>query len=346
MTVRVLAAGDQFVLDRLLVDAVRAEVGDAVEVTTLSLPWPVEPFGRVAEVDEASGTEEQMIDALEGVQACVTQMAPLTRRVLEASPDLELFCVGRGGPVNANLSAAAEHRVAVCCAPGRNATATAEHTLGMVLAAVRRIPETDAELKAGTWRGDYYRYASVGPELAGSTVGLVGSGAIGGRVARMLAALGARVLVHDPYVDPASLDGVAELVPLEELLRRSLVVSLHARATPQTRGLIGAEQLAAMPRGSVLVNCARGSLLDYDALCDALASGHLFAAAVDVFPEEPVPSGSRLLETPGLTLTPHLAGASRQTAQNAARTTAAELGRWLRGEPLQHRVDARPPARG
>jgi D-3-phosphoglycerate dehydrogenase len=339
VTVRVLAAGDHFVLNRLLVGALREHVGEELDVTEITLPWPVEPFGSVAEVEEASGTEAQVIEALRGVQVCVTQMAPLTRAVLEASPDLRLFCVGRGGPVNANLSAATEHGVAVCSAPGRNATATAEHTLAMILAAVRRIPQTDADLRAGVWRGDYYRYDLVGPELRSSTVGLVGFGAIGSQVARMLAGLGARVLVSDPFADPAAVAGTAELVGLDELLARSAVVSLHARATAETRGLIGARELALMPHGSVLVNCARGSLVDYDALCDALDPGALFAAAVDVFPEEPVPPGSRVVSTPNLIVTPHLAGASRPTAENAARITAEEVARWSRGEPLRHCVN-------
>ncbi|MEV5831175.1 2-hydroxyacid dehydrogenase [Spirillospora sp. NPDC052242] len=345
MTTRVLAAGDHFVLNRLLVDALRAETADGpgggpaadLEFAELTLPWPVEPFGRVAEVDEASGTEDQLIEALRGAEVCVTQMAPLTRRILENAPDLRLFCITRGGPVNANLDAATEHGVAVCYAPGRNADATAEHTLGLILAAVRRIPQTHVDLTGGRWRGDYYRYDDVGIELLGSTVGLVGCGAVGRRVARALAALGARVLVHDPYLDGLDdLAGIAELVTLEELLARAQIVSLHARATPQTTGMIGAREIAAMAPGSVIVNCARGSLLDYEAVCDAVETGHLFAAAFDVFPEEPVPAGSRLLTTPNVIVTPHLAGASKQTAANAARIVARDVARHLRGEPLVH----------
>ncbi|MGP4113421.1 NAD(P)-dependent oxidoreductase [Streptomyces sp. 4N509B] len=339
----VLAAGDHFVLNRLLVEALHAETDPAAwDVRELELPWPHVPFGRVAEVDEASGTEEQLIEALSGVRVCLTQMAPLTSRVLAACPDLELFAVSRGGPVNANLAAATEQGVAVTFTPGRNAESTAEHTLGLMLAAMRRIPQAHAGTVAGRWDSGLYAYDETGLEIAGSTVGLVGAGAIGRRVAAALVALGATVLVADPYVDPATLPPGARRVELPELLASSSVVSLHARLTDETRGLIGGAELAAMPRGSVLVNCARGGLVDHAALAAALHGGHLFAAGLDVFDVEPLPADHPLRGAPNLVLTPHLAGASRMVARRAARMVAAEAGRWLRGEPPLHH--ANPPA--
>jgi D-3-phosphoglycerate dehydrogenase len=330
----ILAAGDHFVLTSLLTDHVRRAVPDA-DVRRLTLPWPVEPFGAVAEVHEASGTEDQLIEALQGVEICVTQMAPLTERVLKECPDLRLFCVSRGGPVNANLDAATRHGVAVSFAPGRNATATAEHTVALMLAATRRVPATHTDLAQGTWRGDYYMFDKVGPELAGSTVGIVGYGAIGSKVARILHGFGANILVADPYVEADDL-APAEVTDLPDLMRRSSFVTVHARATPETEGMISRDAIALMPHGSVLVNCARGSLVDYDAVCDALDTGSLFGAAFDVFPEEPIPAGSRLLTTPNLVMTPHLAGASKETAVNAATIVAGEVGRFLGGEQLQH----------
>lgn len=336
MSTRILSAGDEFVRNDLLVAALHEQLDGPLDIRELTLPWPLVPFGRVAEVDEASGTEDELIEALDGVQVCVTQMAPLTRRVLEASPSLELFCISRGGPVNANLEAATEHGVAVCFAPGRNAAATAEHTLTLMLSAMRHVPQTHADLVSGTWRGDYYTYGNVGPELEDSTVGLVGYGAIGSRVARILQGFGAQVLVFDPYADPSALAAGVRKVELPELLEGANVLSLHARVTPETTGMIGAAELAALPAGAVVVNCARGALLDYTALCDALDSGHLFGAAVDVFPEEPIPAGSRLLRTPNLVMTPHLAGASKQTAAKAASIVAGDVARHLRGEAPQH----------
>jgi len=267
---RVLAAGDDFVLTRLLVEAVRAEVGEEVETTGLDLPWPHTPFGDVGEgssvVHEASGSEDELIAALDGARACVTQMAPITRRVLEACPDLELVAISRGGPVNADLVAARERGVTVTFAPGRNASATAEYTIAMMLAAMRRIPASHAGVQAGQWPSSLYAYDETGLEIEGSTVGLVGCGAIGSRVARVLSAFGAEVLVHDPYADPATLPEHSRAVELDELLSRSQVVTLHARVTEETTGILNDAALAALPDGAVVVNCARGALLDYAAL--------------------------------------------------------------------------------
>ncbi|WP_336320273.1 2-hydroxyacid dehydrogenase [Streptomyces lavendofoliae] len=343
MTTTVLAAGDHFVLPRLLTRELRAAAPDGavLDVRELRLPWPHTPFGPVAGVDEASGTEDELIEALSGVRICLTQLAPLTERVLTACPDLELFCVSRGGPVNADLDAATRHGVAVSYAPGRNAVATAEHTLALILAAARGIGDVHTGLKRAVWRGDYYDYDNCGIEIDGSVVGLIGFGAVGSRVGRVLAAMGAEILVHDPYVRPETVEGVAVLVPLDELLRRSRIVSLHARVTDETKGMVGAAEIAAMPPGSVLVNCARGALLDYDAVCDALDSRHLAGAGFDVFPAEPVPAGARLLSTPGVVLTPHIAGASREVAHKAARIVAEDAARYLRGEPLAHCANPR-----
>src|SRR5699024_6074245 len=148
-----------------------------------------------------------------------------------------------GGPVNLDLAAATVVRVAVTYAPGRNAAAAAEFAVGMVLTGMRRIATSSAELLDGVWRGDYYTYGNAGVELEGTTVGLVGHGAIGSRVARVLRAFGAHVLVSDPFADQEAVaaDG-AEHVDLDRLLRRSRVVSLHARLTESTRNLIDAEK--------------------------------------------------------------------------------------------------------
>jgi D-3-phosphoglycerate dehydrogenase len=336
MTPRILVAGDHFILPSIFADAIRAEVQTAIEFREYQSPWPGAPFGKIGEVTEASGSEDEIIQALQGVIIYVANHAPLTKKVLESCPDLKLAVIARGGPTNANITAATQYGVLVCNAPGRNAAATAEHTMSLILAVLRRIPESHVALAQAEWRGDYYEYDKCGLELEDSTGGLIGYGAIGSRVARMLRGFGCHVLVYDPYVKPETLGALAQGVELDELLSGSRIVSLHARATPETRGMIGRKQLAAMPAGSVLINCARGTLVDYDAVCDALDSGHLWGAGFDVFPEEPIPADSRLLTTPHIVMTPHIAGASKQTAEKAARIAAGEVRHFLCGEPLEH----------
>lgn len=329
---RILVAGDHFVTPDLMEASLRREIGGAAPISRISTPFPLEPFRDIAEVREASGSEEQMISALEGIEICVAHHAPLTKRVLAASPSLKLYVVCRGGPVNVNLDAATATGVLVGFTPGRNATAAAEFSVAAALTALRGIPAADRGIRAGGWPGDY-TYQTAGFEVEGSVCGVIGYGAIGRRVARILRGFGATVLTYDPYAKIAPEDEV-EQVSLDNLIERSRLVSLHVRQTAQSTGMIGRPQIAKMPRGSVLVNCARGGLVDYRALEEALKSGHLFAAAADVFPDEPLPPGSSLRELPNFVLTPHIAGGTRQAAEKAARIASEQVAHYLNGEPL------------
>lgn len=329
--VKVLLSGDGFVTVDVLARALASQLPEA-DTVTLANEWPLKPVGDVAGVREAQGDEERLIEALRGCDVCFTHTATRHREGARGVPGPENGHRLRRGPVNADADAATRHGVLLTFTPGRNATATAEHSVAMIMAAVRQIAQRHGELVSGEWRGDYYLYDQVGPEIAGSTVGLVGYGAIGSRVAAIMVALGARVLVFDPYLSVDLPAGVERVGDLDALLGQSSIVTIHARETAENRGLIGARELALMPAGSILVNCARGGLLDYDALCDALDSGHLFAAACDVLPFEPLPPDHRILRTPRLTVTPHLAGASKQAAELAADIGAADIAAFVRGE--------------
>lgn len=346
VAVEVLAIGDRFIPSALIVEALSQELGQAPRISAaLDLPWPMVPFGPVAEVDEASGSEEQVIERVGGIEVLFTHVAPITRRVLDAADALRLVVCPRGGPVNVNVEAASENGVAVCNVPGRNAPAVAEYALGLMLAAARRIADGHVPLRVGEWKGEFYAYEECGIELGASTVGIVGFGAIGGRVGRLLRAFGAEVLVYDPYVDAARIEeiGGRKVGDLNQLLESSRIVTLHARLTDETRGMIGAEQVSRMPQGSALVNTARGGLLDYGALCDALESGHLGSAALDVYDEEPPSQASRVLSAPRMVLSPHIAGATKETAQRAVRLGAAEVGRYVKGEELVNVVNRNAP---
>ncbi|HCS60112.1 MAG TPA: hydroxyacid dehydrogenase [Microbacterium sp.] len=331
-------AGDHFVTPTVFRAALEKELGQtSATFSETTLPWPHEPFGPIGDVIEASGSIAASIAALEGAQIAVSQMAPFTREVFAARPELQMVGICRGGPVNVDLAAATEAGVLVTFAPGRNAQAAAEFTIGLILAAMRRIPLTDAELKRGVWRGDYYAWENVGVELDGTTVGLVGYGAIGRIVARILQAFGSTVIAYDPYADASALaaDGVIT-VELETLLQRSSVVSLHARLTPETKHIIDERALGLLPHGAVLVNAARGGLLDYGPLPDLLRSGRLGALALDVYDVEPPPADWPLFSAPNVVVSPHLAGATTQTATRAADIVARDVADFVAGRIPAH----------
>lgn len=341
---KILLAGDDFVRNDILAREIVARVPIEPDFTMLALPWPQLPFGPVAEVDEASDCEDDVAEAVTDAEVVVTQMAPLTARVIGGALALKLIVCTRGGPVNVNTEAATERGIAVSCTPGRNAVAAAEYTLLLMLAAMRRLPEAHASLAAGEWRSGMYAYAECGSEIAGSVIGIVGLGEIGRRVATSVRGLGGHVIAFDPFVSRDAVGDGVEMVSLTELLERADVITLHARLTAGTKGMIGAAELARVRPGAVLVNTARGALLDHDAAMRALESGRLGALALDVFPEEPVPP-SPLLRMPRVVLSPHLAGATRETAERAARVAALEVDRYARGEPLAHVVNGIDPRR-
>ncbi|MCL2586494.1 MAG: 2-hydroxyacid dehydrogenase [Streptosporangiales bacterium] len=338
-TTRILCAGDQFISPRMLAGAVREQAGDA-EIVTHATDWPTTPWESGADVAEFLGDEDEIIDRAREADLLVTHLAPVTRRVLAAAPRLRAVAVCRGGPVNVDVAAATERGVPVLNLPGRNARAVAEFTIGLLIAGQRNIARSHAAMREGQWSGELYRYDQTGPELAGRTVGVVGLGQIGTRVAALLRPFGVRLLACDPYVDPdVATELGASLTGLDALCAGSDIVTLHARLTPETRHLIDAAALDRMREGAYLVNTARGALVDEAALVGALRSGHLSGAALDTYAREPLPAGSPLRTLDQVLAVSHLAGASTDVAERAARRIGAEAGRFLRGEPVANCVN-------
>jgi D-3-phosphoglycerate dehydrogenase / 2-oxoglutarate reductase len=334
---RILCAGDLFLLPELFENAIKERLpSHQLEFTNLQTQWPIEPFGEIDGVLEASGTVAELIEKLQGIQIAATHLAPFSAEVFKNAPDLKMIGVCRGGPVNIDLKAATEAGVLISYAPGRNAQAAAEFTIALMMAALRRITRADADLHNGIWRGDFYSYEKTGIEISGSTVGLIGYGAIGKIIARILLAIGARVIVFDPFTDKAltAADGV-ESVELDYLLKNSSVVSLHARLTPDSRHILNAENLKLLPEGAVIVNSARGELMDYAPLPDLLRTGRIGALALDVYDVEPPPSNWPLLGIENVVLAPHLAGATKQTAWRAANIIGDEIKLYLEGRTPQ-----------
>jgi len=243
--------------------------------------------------------------------------------------DLPLTVIGscRGDPVNVDLAAATSRGVPVLRAPGRNADAVAEMTVAILFAVNRFVVAADSDVRAGRIYLDdlipYQRFRAW--QLAGRTAGIVGLGAVGRAVSWRLAGLGMKVITCDPYTSEAT-------HALDDLLSEADVVSMHAAVTPETIGMIGAEELARMRPGAIFINTARAALHDMDALVGALASAHLAGAGLDHFPGESLPADHPLCGMRNVVLTPHIGGATYDTETNHSKLIADDIARILAGE--------------
>lgn len=333
--------GDRFMLPSVFQEEIEKACGAGLDIRALEHAWPDEPMEHGYAVEGLDGLKEyygdpdEVVGFVDGAEVLVTQLAPLSRGMMARLPSLKLVAVSRGGPVNIDMAAARDHGITVVNTPGRNASAVAEFALGAILAETRLIRVGHESLRKGEWRGDLYRADRTGRELSEMTVGVVGYGNIGTKVVRLLRAFGCTVLVADPYVQLSAEDRNAgvEKVALDELLTRADVVTLHARVSDETRGMINADTLARMKPDALLVNTARGPLVDYDALYAALSENRIAGAMLETFAIEPVPADWPLLQLPNVTLTPHIAGASVRTVRFAAEQAAEEVRRYLAGLP-------------
>jgi D-3-phosphoglycerate dehydrogenase len=275
----------------------------------------------------------------ERVDAVIVRTLPFGAEAIAAAPSLKVISRHGVGYDTIDVAAATRRGIPVLIAPAANAVSVAELTICLMLTAARAVPRHDAAIRAGTWDR-----AHVGMQLSGRTLGLVGIGAIGKMVARFAAGLGMRVIAFDPYARLAAGESsVIEMVDsLDKLLEHSNVVSLHCPLTDETRNLIGAAQLARMPKGSILVNAARGQLVDDVSLAEALRSGHLAAAGLDTLPKEPLPEGHPYRALANLVMTPHMGGSTDAALDSVAVIAAEHALGVLNGDPIDRAVCVNP----
>jgi D-3-phosphoglycerate dehydrogenase len=289
-----------------------AALGDGVDVRWVDGPDRKELLAAVPDADALLVRSATTVDA----------------EVLAAAPKLKIVARAGVGLDNVDVDAATERGVLVVNAPTSNIHSAAEHAIALLLAAARQIPSADASLRDHEWK----RSAFSGTEILNKTAGIIGLGRVGQLVAQRLTAFGAHIVAYDPYVSQARAAQLGvELLPLDELLARSDFISVHLPKTPETVGLIDKEALAKTKPGVIIVNAARGGLVDEEALAEAVRTGHVRAAGLDVFAKEPC-TDSPLFELPQVVVTPHL-GASTAEAQDRAGTDVAESVRLaLAGE--------------
>lgn len=287
-------------------------------------------------------TESETIEAVRDADIAFVNFAPITPAVLAAlAPGAVIIRYGVGWD-NVDVAAADERGVSVCNVPDYGTTTVADHAVSLALTLLRRLHQFNEVISAGGW----LKPASQAPilEFSEATIGLFGTGKIGLTVAERLRAFGFTLLAYDPYANKDQLDALGiELVPLDELWRRSNLVTLHAPATPATIRVVNAESIAAMPRGSYIVNTARGTLVDLEAVVDALNSGQLAGAGLDVFDPEPLPEDHPIRSIGSAILTPHAAFYSESSMQNLQRLAVEEAQRAASGVPLRCRVNHPAP---
>ncbi|MEV0333277.1 phosphoglycerate dehydrogenase [Nocardia sp. NPDC050717] len=290
------------IADKLAQSTVDA-LGDGVEVRWVDGPDRPALLAAVPEADALLVRSATTVDA----------------EVLEAGKKLQIVARAGVGLDNVDVPAATERGVMVVNAPTSNIHTAAEHAVTLLLAAARQIPAADATLREKTWKRSKFN----GVEILGKTVGVIGLGRIGQLFAQRLAAFETKIVAYDPYTSPARAAQLGiELLSLEEVLERADFISIHLPKTPETKGMLNAETLAKTKPGVIIVNAARGGLIDEQALADAIKSGHVRAAGLDVFETEPC-TDSPLFELPEVVVTPHL-GASTAEAQDRAGTDVAK----------------------
>ena len=258
--------------------------------------------------------------------------------VFRQADTLKLIGICRNGTDHVDIVAATQHGVVVVNTPERNAQAVAEHVLGLMLALARQIPAAHRYVSEGRWENPAEPYMSMrGVELAGRALGIIGLGAIGRRLARLGSALGMKVLAYDPYLALGPKRVV--LVDLDTLMSSADFISVHVPATHETEGLVNARMLAEMKPTAYLINVSDASVVDQEALVQALGDRRIAGAACDVFETHPISPHSPLLGLDNLVLTPHLGGATAETVERHSQMMADDILRFVKGRRPKHLVN-------
>jgi phosphoglycerate dehydrogenase-like enzyme len=276
-------------------------------------------------------TEAEVIAASQGCQGLLVQYAPVNAKVLDARPEIRIASRYGAGFDTIDIAAARARGVWVANSPDYGVGEVATHALAMALALTRHLPAFDRHVRAGRWH-----YASTGPVQRGArlTLGIVGLGRIGRRMAELSRACFGASIACDPYLDDAAFPDFTRRVDLDTLFQEADVVTLHVPLNDETRHLVNARTLGLMKRGSIVVNTARGDVVDVDALLEALDAGILESAGLDVLPGEPMPPDHPLLGHERVLLSPHAAFYSVEGAQELRRKAAQNLVDWaLTGRP-------------
>ncbi|MFA6508517.1 MAG: NAD(P)-dependent oxidoreductase [Treponemataceae bacterium] len=360
---KVLMVGDNFFKPEVVIDCfknVLAENLDMLEFSELKLPYPVDslylddasviPTGMAWDnnmdadygkngVREYYGKDDILNGKLDDVNILIVHGVAVPGYILKQAPALKLIGCLRGGPVNIDMEVAGQKGILVTNTPGKNAQGVAEFTIGLILSHLRNIVSGNRYFIDGRYRPYYYNYDVSGFELERKKIGLVGFGRISRILTNILKAFGSQIYAYDPYVEKDDIEGFGAFpCDFETLISECDIVSVHARAKKSAPAMFGKKEFALMKKTATFVNTARGGLVDYPALYEALIGKKIGGAALDVYGLERFDFYRKLINLPNVTATPHIAGSSRETVLRGSVMMAEEIKRFINSEELLYKI--------
>ncbi|PLS16387.1 phosphoglycerate dehydrogenase [Bacillus sp. M6-12] len=308
----------------------RILVADAIK------PEGLTPLMDSPEITLIQKTVDEAVNELDTIDALLVRSATtVTEELINAMPKLSIVARAGVGIDNIDVNAATKRGIVVVNAPDGNTISTAEHTFAMMASLVRHIPQAHASVKNKEWK----RSAFTGTELNRKKLGIVGMGRIGGEIAKRAQVFGMDVVVFDPFLTNERAKNMnVELLTLENLLRQADIITVHTPLTNETRGLLNIDNLRTCKKGVYLLNCARGGIIDEEALYELILEGHIAGAAFDVFVQEP-PLNNKLLELDSVIVTPHLGASTKEAQLNVATQVAEEVLIFLEGKPVSNSIN-------
>ena len=316
---------------------ITAEIDDQTVEELMNLGFEVEVTGWGQ--THIALSEQELIARTADIALLVVEVEQITEHIIRSASKLELIHVCRSGPGNVDLETANERGIPVLATPGRNADSVADFTVGMLLGITRQISSADEHLKRHGWSVEneipYFHFR--GPELAGKTIGLVGCGAIGGAFLKRTQGFMMRTLIYDPYLKPETLAEGGELVDLDVVLQQADFIVILCPLTPETKDMIGSDEIAKLKPTSYVINPARAAVVNEEALFEAVENRKIAGAALDVFWQEPLPVDSPWRSLQNVLITPHIAGASDEVRMHQGTMLIEDL-RLLRSGEIPQRV--------
>lgn len=328
----IIGIGDLLIPASYIQEAFAPLAREGFSVTTVD--WKTDGYEELQRINllvEQGGSEVyeppmEIMECVKDADIIITQFCTITKKLIDACPSLKAIGVLRAGVENVNLEYASEKGILVFNTQGRNANAVADFTVGMLLSECRNIAKAHMQLKEGNWVRDYSNQDYV-PDLCGKTAGIVGYGNIGRKVAKRLLAFDMKVIAYDPFVKEFQSD--VEMVSLERLMAESDFVTIHSRLSKETERMISREMISLMKPTAYLINTARSGLVDEDALYEALTKKEIAGAALDVFDVEPPGKDYKLVIPENVTITPHLAGGTKDAFTGSPVLLEAEMRKVL-----------------